>query len=165
MTTSNLKQCLAFMLGLTLTTLSATVMAADPQIFSNKEGAIGGVDPVAYFSLEPDATSVKGSDDYTHDWNGATWKFASAENRDLFAANPEDYAPQYGGYCAFAVSHNFTKPVNPDVWTLVNGKLYLNLNRIAHGKWKKGIAESIERGDKNWPTVLTSCEEHNNCGS
>ena len=153
------------LLGLvTLLALSFNSFAADPDVYANKKGAIRGADTVAYWSLEAGADAVKGSDEFTHEYMGATWKFASEENRDLFAANPEKYAPQYGGYCAFAVSNNFTKSVNPDVWEIVDGKLYLNFNRIAYRKWKKDVATSIVNGDKNWPVVLKSCEKHNNCG-
>ncbi len=139
-------------------------LAADPPIYSHaKKGAVKGADVVAYFSLEPGAKYVKGSDEFTHEWNGATWKFASAENRDNFAANPQAYAPQYGGYCAFAVSHGFTKPVNPNKWKIVDGKLYLNLNGIAYRKWEADQSAAIVRADNNWPLVLKQCEQHGTC--
>lgn len=148
------------------TALSQSLFAADPDIYSHKKhGAIGGVDVVAYYSLEAGDKAVKGDKSITHEYKAATWRFSSVENRDLFAANPEQYAPQYGGYCAFAVSHNFTKPIDPNKWHIVDGKLYLNYNWIADRKWQKDIGASITRGDQNWPTVLKSCEEHNNCGS
>lgn len=148
-----------------LLTMSLLAQAADPAIYANKKGAIRGADTVAYFSLEEGAKHVKGSDEFTHQYMGATWKFSSAENRDLFDADPERYAPQYGGYCAFAVSHDFTKSVNPNVWKIVDGKLYLNFNRTAFRKWNKDLNASIVRGDQNWPNVLKSCEEHGNCRS
>ncbi len=147
--------------GLLIGALSAS--AADPDIFANKRGAIRGADPVAYFSLQPGDKAVYGTDEYAYEYMGATWKFASAENRELFIADPEKYAPQYGGYCAFAVSHNFTKSVKPDVWEIIDDKLYLNFNRRTYKKWAKDKPGSINRGDENWPTVLTSCEAHNNC--
>ena len=93
----------------------------------------------------------------------ATWRFATAENRDAFVANPEAYAPQFGGYCAFAVSHNFTKTVQPDLWKIVDGKLYLNYNKTAKRKWEKDQSAAIVRGDANWPTVLLECEKNGNC--
>lgn len=158
-------QTISAVLAVLLMTSALSARAADPDVYATKAGAIRGYDTVAYFSLQPDDKAVKGSDEFTHEYMGATWKFVSAENRDLFAADPEKYAPQYGGYCAFAVSHNFTKSVNPNVWKIVDGKLYLNFNRIAYRKWDKDLDASIVRGDANWPTVLTSCEEHNNCRS
>ena len=151
------------LVGLLLSVFSLAAFAADPPIFANENGAIQGADPVAYFSLEPGAKAILGTDEFTYEWMGATWKFANAKNRDLFAANPEAYAPQYGGYCAFAVSLNFTKPVEPDVWEIVEGKLYMNRSRKAHEKWSVNKSNSIINGDANWPTVLKSCEEHDNC--
>ncbi len=138
--------------------------AADPVIYEHrKKGAVKGADVVAYWSLEPGSEAVLGSDEFTHEWRGATWKFANAENLARFQADPEAYAPQFGGYCAFAVSHNFTKPTDPDRWDIVDGKLYLNLNGIAQRKWRKDREAAIERGHANWPDVLKSCEAHDNC--
>lgn len=146
-------------------TLSPLSFAADPGIYSHKKhGAIRGADVVAYYSLEAGDNAIRGDKNISHEYKGATWYFSSVENRDLFAANPENYAPQYGGYCAFAVSHNFTKPIDPDKWHIIEGKLYLNYNWIADRKWRKDSTAAIERGNANWPTVLTTCEEHNNCG-
>ena len=144
---------------------AAGAFAADRAIYQHKsKGAIKGADPVAYFFLEPGAKAVLGSDEFTYEWMGATWKFSSAENRERFMGNPEMYAPQFGGYCAFAVSHNFTKSVNPNFWKIVDGKLYLNFNGIAYRKWERDESAAIERGMANWPTVLNECEKHNNCG-
>ena len=139
--------------------------AADPDIFATKKGAIRGVDPVAYFDLEPGEKAVRGLDEFTYQHQGALWKFASAENRDAFAANPEKYTPQYGGYCAFAVSHGFTKPINVDAWKIVDGKLYLNLSKRVKRKWEKDQTAAITRADNNWQTALQACEAHNNCRS
>ena len=134
---------------------SVAAFAADPQVYSHKKkGAIKGADTVAYFSLEGGADAVFGVPEYSHEWNDATWLFSSAENRDLFKANPEKYAPQYGGYCAFAVSHNFTKPTNPHAWKIVDGKLYLNLSKGVQKKWLKDVPGNIARADTNWPNVL-----------
>lgn len=153
----------SFLIVLPICIISNITLAADPEIYSNRNGAIRGADPVAYFSLEPGEDAVMGTDEFTYQWSGATWKFSNAQNRDLFIANPKKFAPQFGGYCAFAVSHNFTKTVKPDVWEIVDGKLYLNYNRRAYKKWAADKADSISRGDTNWPTVLKECEEHNNC--
>jgi YHS domain-containing protein len=150
--------------GAMLCLLSVAAIAADPPIFANKHGAIRGADPVAYYALLPGSKAVMGNDEFSYEWLGATWKFSNAENRDLFIADPEKYAPEYGGYCAFAVSHNFTKSIKPNEWEIVDGKLYLNYNRTAHKKWARDKGESITRADEYWPTVLKSCEKHNNCG-
>lgn len=137
---------------------AATLMAA-PIAASAKDAvyqslfgtAIDGTDPVAYFTM---GKPVKGSSDFAHDWNGATFHFATAENRDAFAANPEKYAPQYGGYCAWAVSQGYTASTDPEAWTIVDGKLYLNYNKSVQSTWEQDIPGNIAAGDGNWPKVL-----------
>jgi YHS domain-containing protein len=113
--------------------------------------AIKGYDPVAYFTA---AKPTKGSSDHTFEWNGAKWHFASAANKDLFAAAPEKYAPQYGGYCAWAVSNGYTAPIDPDAWRIVEGKLYLNYNAEVRTKWQQDVPGNIQKADKHWPEVL-----------
>ncbi|MEM6973895.1 MAG: YHS domain-containing (seleno)protein [Pseudomonadota bacterium] len=113
--------------------------------------AIDGTDPVAYFT---EGRPVEGSSEFTHEWNGATWRFTSAENRDLFVAEPEKYAPQYGGYCAWAVSQGYTASTDPDAWAIVDGKLYLNYNQSVQDRWNKDVPGFIASADQNWPTVL-----------
>ena len=118
----------------------------------DKKGiAIKGYDPVAYFT---EGEPVKGSAEFQHEWNSAIWHFSSAEHRDMFKAEPEKYAPQYGGYCAYAVSQGKTANIDPDAWKIVDGKLYLNLNKRIHRKWEKDIPGYIKKADKNWPGVL-----------
>ena len=113
--------------------------------------AIKGYDPVAYFT---DSKPVKGEKKYTHKWKEANWRFASINNRDLFAADPEKYAPQYGGYCAYAVSQNSTANIDPTQWTIVDGKLYLNYNKKINQKWAAKRAEFITLADSLWPGLL-----------
>ncbi len=118
----------------------------------NKNGvAIQGIDPVGYFKQ---SKVVKGNNSFTHEWNNATWKFASAENRDLFAANPEKYAPQYGGYCAWAVGQGNLVPIDPSAWKIVNEKLYLNYNKSVQKTWEEDIPGNIAKADRNWPGLL-----------
>ncbi len=112
--------------------------------------AVKGYDVVAYFT---DGKPVKGNPQFVHDWNGAKWQFVSQEHLDLFRQNPEKYAPQYGGYCAYAVSIGKTASVSPNAWAIVDGKLYLN-HSLAQGKWERDRANAIARGDKNWPEIL-----------
>ena len=139
--------------------LAAAALLAAPIAASAKDAvyqsffgtAIDGTDPVAYFT---ENKPVKGSSDFAHEWNGATFHFASAENRDLFAANPEKYAPQYGGYCAWAVSQGYTASTDPNAWKIVDGKLYLNYNKSVQQKWEADIPGHIASGDANWPKVL-----------
>ncbi|MEM9315215.1 MAG: YHS domain-containing (seleno)protein [Pseudomonadota bacterium] len=113
--------------------------------------AIKGTDPVAYFDNEG---PVKGRKDFEYEWKGANWRFSSAENRDLFIANPERYAPQYGGYCAYAVSQGYTAGIDPDAWSIVDGKLYLNYSLDIREDWEKMRNAYIEAANKNWPDVL-----------
>ena len=136
--------------------LSGIAIADKPPIYSHKKkGAIKGVDVVAYYSLNPGDKAVKGSDMYTYNWNGATWKFANAENLERFKATPEAYVPQFGGYCAFAVAHNFTTSPRPDSWKIINGKLYLNNNRGSFRKWNADPESKIAQAEQNWPAVLS----------
>lgn len=104
-------------------------MAAEPAVYSDSGIAIRGADPVAFFAVgEP----VFGNAENALMWNGTTWHFASAENIELFMANPEAYAPQYGGYCAFAMASGYIASSVPDAWTIHEDKLYLNFfNRRA----------------------------------
>lgn len=119
-------------------------------VFSTKDGAIRGYDPVAYFI---DGKPVKGSPQYTHSWMGAQWRFASAANRDAFSADPGKYAPQYGGYCAWAVSQGYTAEIDPDAWTVESGKLYLNYSKSVQATWAKDVPGNIAKGDRNWPEL------------
>lgn len=137
--------------------------AGDRPIFTHKDAAIRGYDAVAYFSLAEDADAVRGVPEISAEYMGSTWHFASIENRDAFQANPSRYAPQYGGYCAFAVSHGFTKPIDPDAWYIKDDRLYLNLSKRVKRKWLKDRDAAIVRADNNWPTVLTQCEAKGNC--
>ena len=113
--------------------------------------AVSGHDPVAYFR---EGRPVKGSADFTVSWKGAEWRFASAANRDAFKADPEAFAPQYGGYCAWAVSQGYTASTDPEAWHIENGKLYLNYSKEVRAQWRRDIPGNIAKGDANWPGVL-----------
>jgi YHS domain-containing protein len=125
--------------------------AQKPEVFSASGAAIRGYDPVAYFTA---GKPVKGSKDFTTQWRGATWHFASAENRDRFAQAPEKYAPQYGGYCAYGVSQGYTVSIDPAAWTVVDGRLYLNYSASVRRTWEKDIPGYIRKADVNWPKAL-----------
>lgn len=120
-------------------------------VFAEDNIAIRGADPVAYFTQ---GAYVAGSPEYTYDWGGATWQFANAEHRDLFVSNPGQYAPQYGGFCAWAVSEGYIAPVDPTAWDIVDGRLYLNFNARIQGRWQRDIPGHIARANQNWPGVL-----------
>lgn len=126
-------------------------LAQKPPVFSDRDGAIRGHDPVAYFAQGGPA---KGSKQFSHQWGGATWYFASAGNRDKFAAKPESYGPQYGGYCAYGVAQGSAPEIDPSAWSIVEGKLYLNYSHSIRERWKKDIPGYIRKADANWPAVL-----------
>jgi hypothetical protein len=128
-------------------------MAAKPLIYTPalSNAAVGGYDVVAYFTA---GRPTPGLDGFKTEWKGATWKFSSAANLAKFRANPAAYAPQYGGYCAWAVSQGYTAKGDPQHWKIVGGKLYLNYNSEVQTKWNKDIPGFIRKGDSNWPTVL-----------
>lgn len=117
-------------LGASLPVLAMTANAgfaqSTPKFYAEDGIAIDGTDPVAYFT---EGAPVAGDPAITHDWMGATWRFASAANNDAFVADPESYAPQFGGYCAWAVSEGYTASTTPEAWSIVDGKLYLNYSR------------------------------------
>lgn len=113
--------------------------------------AIRGTDPVAYFTQ---GAPQRGRSEFTHTWRGATWKFASAENRDRFIEEPERYAPQYGGFCAWAVSQGYTASTVPEAWKIVDGRLYLNYSKRVQRTWEQNIPGNIAKANSNWPGVL-----------
>lgn len=110
--------------------------------------AIHGYDPVAYFDQ---GRPVEGSDAYEYEWKGATWRFASQAHLERFRAEPARYAPQYGGYCAYAVSQGGTADIDPEAWKIVEGKLYLNVNKNVQKTWEQDLERYIEQADRNWP--------------
>ncbi len=132
--------------------VSFQCFAAEPPVFTGRgEFAINGYDAVAYHKQQK---PVKGNSEFTAQWNGAKWRFNSDENRSLFESDPERWAPRYGGYCAWAVANNYTAKTDPDAWSIVDDRLYLNYNRRIRKKWSKDIPGNIKRADANWPEVL-----------
>ena len=117
--------------------------------------AIKGYDPVAYFT---EGRPVKGSSEFEYEWMGADWRFATAANRDAFAAEPEKYAPQYGGYCAYAVSQNTTADIDPEAWKIVGDRLYLNLSKDVQKLWEQDVPGYIQKADVNWPKIRADLE-------
>lgn len=109
--------------------------------------AIKGYDTVAYFNT---GKALKGSESFTFKWHNMTWYFSTKENRDLFAAGPEKYAPQYDGYCAWAMTEARKAHTDPEEWKIVDGKLYLNCSRAAYEKWSRDIPGNIKKADTNW---------------
>ncbi len=131
--------------------LARRAYAMKPKVFVHNGLAIRGYDPVAYFTQ---GGPVEGTEEHRSDWNGATWAFASAENKAMFDADPEAFAPKYGGYCAYAVSKGSTATTEPDAWTIYEDRLYLNFNTTVRGIWSEDIPGNVAKADNNWPGVL-----------
>ena len=146
-----------------LCALALTVaVAAMPGVADAKDGksavnvdrkgvAIKGYDPVAYFTM---SKPVKGKKDHVASWMGATWRFASAEHKDLFEKDPEKYAPRYGGYCAYGVANNYLVKIDPKAWTIYEGRLYLNFSLKVRDQWSEDIPGNIKKADANWPGLI-----------
>jgi hypothetical protein len=133
--------------------LSATALAANkPDINTSKNDlAVRGYDVVAY---RTEGKPTPGSPSFEYRWKNAVWRFTTAEHRDLFAKAPDRYAPEFGGYCAYAVSRGYTADGDPAVWRLVDGRLYLNYSVQAREMWEKDVPGNIAKGRQNWPGVL-----------
>lgn len=142
--------------------LSISALAAEPVNTLEKKGlfgyeasgvAIRGYDTVAYFT---EGKPLDGSDEFTTEWEGATWRFASQEHLDLFVAEPDKYAPQYGGYCAYGVAQDSLVKIEPHLWTIVDGKLYLNYNESVQSSWEQDIPAFITSADGKFENLLAS---------
>lgn len=149
-------------LGLVLTGFGAwlaggshlvAAQTSKPAVFTDFSSklALDGHDPVAYFTV---GKPVKGVAEHTVAWNGATWRFSSAANKSAFEKEPAKYAPQFGGYCAWAVSEGYTAKGDPSAWRIVDGKLYVNYNAAVQKTWEKDVPGHVKKGDANWPKVL-----------
>ncbi|MFA6273873.1 MAG: YHS domain-containing (seleno)protein [Candidatus Paceibacterota bacterium] len=131
------------------------VQGQSSEVFSNKKGAINGYDAVAYFT---ESKPVVGDTKFSTKWKEATWYFSSKENLAAFKANPEKYAPQFGGYCAYGTSQGHKAPTDPEAWTIVDGKLYLNYSKDVKKKWSKNQKELIEQANAEWPKIKDATE-------
>ena len=133
------------------TAASALALSAAPALagtwFAPGGVAIQGTDPVAYFT---EGRPVEGSPEHAVDHDGTTWHFASAANAEAFRADPARYAPQYGGYCAWAAAQGYLADTHPNAWTIHEGKLYLNANRVIRARWELSIPRFIREADANW---------------
>ncbi len=130
---------------------SQDARAEIPTVFQDNKIAVSGADVVAYFT---NGRHVKGTNTFTAKHDGAIWQFSSAANRELFKAEPVKYAPQFGGYCAYAVSQGATATTIPEAWSIVDGKLYLNYSLGVKTRWEADKARYISQAKKNWPGVL-----------
>ncbi|MCF8467089.1 MAG: YHS domain-containing protein [Sneathiella sp.] len=117
--------------------------------------AVEGYDVVAYFT---DGKPTEGRQEHKVNWKGVDWYFASDGHKKLFEADPEKYAPQYGGYCAWAVSQGYTASTVPEAWRIVDGKLYLNYSKGVQKTWEENIPGNIAEANKNWPGIAKDLE-------
>jgi YHS domain-containing protein len=154
-----LSRRLALSLGAAVLLFATAARAAEPPINTLKNSFIGGrtdtaingYDTVAYFTV---GKPVQGQDSLVHEWNGAKWKFSTQAHLDLFKAMPEKYAPQYGGYCAYGVAQGNLVKVEPDQFTVRDGKLYLNYDADVQAKWLKDVPGYIKAADAKFPSLL-----------
>ena len=143
--TTKLKSVIA---GIALGVIAISSSAGE---FNESNGvAIKGYDPVAFFK---NSKPVRGKDDFGFDYKGSTFIFANADNRAAFAANPERYAPQYGGYCAFGTARGYKADIDPATFTVVDGRLFLNYNTQVQREWASDRGRFIRQADERWPVV------------
>jgi YHS domain-containing protein len=141
----------AFAIGSIATSGPAAARSAEVYTGLVAGVAVGGYDPVAYFT---EGAPRRGSSDITLEHGGATWRFASEANRDAFKSDPDRYSPRYGGYCAWAVGQGYLAKGDPQAWSVVDGRLYLNYDKRVQRTWERDIPGHVRRADANWPTVL-----------
>jgi hypothetical protein len=147
----------AFVLALT-TTFAAPVFAGE-QYIDGTGFAVSGYDVVAYRSLSQSTVGttqpagVPGRSDITAKYNGATFAFSTVENREIFISDPAHYAPLYDGHCAYGVSKGGKVPGNPNLWRIVDDKLYLNITKVVVGFWEEDIGGNISLAENNWSGI------------
>ena len=137
---------IAFILVATFSVISF-LHAQKSEVLINDGAAVHGYDVVAYFT---DSKPMKGDKQFLYQWNNATWYFASKEHLDAFKTNPEKYAPQYGGYCAYGLCKNHKSDTDPNAWKIENGKLYLYYNKDVKMLWEKSAMDNIMMANENW---------------
>jgi len=131
---------------------SAMLVAQDlkGKVFTTSKGAIDGYDVVAYFT---ESKPLKGDKQFSHQWEGATWYFATAAHRDLFKADPKKYAPAFGGFCAYGVSQGYKVKIEANAWDIVDGVLYLNYDLGVQKSWRKDRPGYIAKAKNNWASL------------
>jgi YHS domain-containing protein len=133
-----------------LISASGAVMG-EGRIYAEDGVAISGADPVAYFEL---GEATQGSSEHSYEWRGVEWHFANPDHRAMFAENPEKYAPEYGGWCAWAAARGDAAATSPQAWAIEDGDLYLNYNQSIQTRWEKDVQGFIERADDQWPDIF-----------
>jgi len=138
--------------------LTCAVSSAFAGDYFERDGvAIGGYDPVAYFTEQK---PVKGSPEFQSVHRGSLFQFASAAHRDVFAAEPDKYAPQYGGYCAYGMAKGYKAKIDPGAFSVIHGTLFLNYSDAVRTRWLSDVSDYIQQADANWPAVMTLTKVH-----
>jgi len=135
------------------TMLGSHVLAGDKDKIGNADEshvAIKGYDTIAYFTEQ---RAVKGKEEFEFSWEGVRWLFSSAADRDLFAADPERFSPQYGGHCALGMAAGKVGPINPELWKIVDGKLYFASSKAASDRFAANEAEIIKKANQQWQSA------------
>lgn len=146
-------QLAALSVALAFAAPATSALAVDAHYIANG-AAVGGYDVVAYHTA---GKPTKGSGDFKAAYQGATWHFASAENRDRFKADPAKYAPAYGGWCSAGASKGKKVVTKPEFWKIVDGRLYLNSSRAAHEDlFLADTAGVIRKGEMNWKVIFAT---------
>lgn len=138
------------MLLFTACFFAAIAFAQKPVIFQRDGKALSGYDVVSFYS---ETGPLMGHDSLSVQWQGASWLFASAASKEAFTANPEKFAPQFGGYCAYGMAGGYKASTTIDTWTIENGRLYFNYNKKVKTFWDKDRAGYIEKANSNWPAI------------
>jgi YHS domain-containing protein len=147
---TGLTLCLAALIASVWLLFPLTSQAGTFYNIDRKGVAIKGYDSVAYFT---DKMPVKGDARFEYEWSGAKWRFASSKTLEMFRGDPEKYAPRYGGYCAYGTANNYLVKIDPEAWTVYEGRLYLNYSLKVREQWKEDIPGYIEKADANWPNL------------
>ncbi|KIC43517.1 YHS domain protein [Ruegeria sp. ANG-R] len=142
----------SFLTSLSCIAFAPVVGAQEMPVFYADDGvAVSGYDAVSYFKI---GAPVPGRPDIALMWKGATWRFASEENRDRFERNPRAFAPQFGGYCAYAMAKGTLSSTDPQAWQIVDGRLYLTHSEAIERIWKQNVFQNIREAEQHWPEVL-----------
>jgi YHS domain-containing protein len=136
---------------LTIPVLAAPRDSGEAVHVDRRNRAAQGMDVVAYWTLEVGAAPVRGREEFSYQWRGATWLFASQENLDAFKTDPERYAPQYGAYCSNAMSQNTLAAVDARVWLIQDDELFLFARQKGRESWLTDPSGAEDRADENWP--------------
>jgi YHS domain-containing protein len=135
----------------------STTLAYAGEFFEKDGFALRGHDPVAYFTQ---GAPAQGRSEHRAEYRGSTFLFATQAHRDAFVADPARYAPQYGGFCAFGLAGGYKAATDPEAWSIVDGKLYLNYNRAVQKQWSADVPGFIAKADRHWPTVMKHAKVH-----